>query len=308
LFDRILPLPRNSPEMWADLLEPPYDVAIFPRWDVDYWSTRQLAFLSQAPIRIGFDRGSYVFDQPVDGWAQAYFTDLVRAPGDLHEVRKSEEMLRHLGMTEPVPDPGLQLPADATDWAAAYLAERGISDFAVLTVSAGAKQRIWPVENFLSVVDALHREAKLHCLVVGADDAVEAGLWLEQMRPGVVTSAAGSTALPAAAALMARATIYVGNNTGPMHIAAASGVPVVEVSCHPRTGRDDHPTSPTRFGPYATRSRVLQPEAQSERCREGCSITTTQHCIRDVSPLDVIDAALQLLAAEAGRSPGFMSL
>jgi ADP-heptose:LPS heptosyltransferase len=303
LFDRILPLAPNSPEIWAGLLAPPYDVAILPRWDVDYWSTRQLAFLSRAPIRIGFDRGPFFYDQPIDGWAEAYFTDLVRLRSDLHEVRKSEEMLRHLGMIEPIPDPCLQLPPDAMDWAARYLAGREVADFAVLTVAAGARQRVWPIENFLPVIDALDRDARLHCLVVGADDAVEAGAWLQQMRPGVVTCAAGSISMSATAALIARAAIYVGLDTGPMHIAAASRVPVVEISCHPGSGRADHPCSPVRFGPYATPSRVLQPRAQSDMCRDGCSVTNEPHCIRAVAPLDVVEAALRLLAAGDGERP-----
>ena len=128
-------------------------------------------------------------------------------------------------------------------------------------------------------------------------------MWLQQMRPGVVTSAAGVVAIPATAALIARAKIYVGMDTGPMHVAAAGRIPVVEISCHPSSGRADHPNSPARFGPWGTPSRVLQPQARSEQCRDGCSVINAPHCIRAVASADVVDAALQLLAAGAGSRP-----
>src|SRR3981081_3404329 len=56
LFDQIISIPSEAPQAWRQLVEPPYDIAICPRWDVDYWSTRQLAMLSRAPMRVGFDR------------------------------------------------------------------------------------------------------------------------------------------------------------------------------------------------------------------------------------------------------------
>jgi ADP-heptose:LPS heptosyltransferase len=68
LFDSVISVPRAPGKSWRPLVGAGYDVAICPRWDVDYWSTRHLATLSQAPIRIGFDRGAYRYDEPNDGW------------------------------------------------------------------------------------------------------------------------------------------------------------------------------------------------------------------------------------------------
>ena len=296
LFDRVLQVPPAPGEAWRSLLEAPYDLAICPRWDVDHWATRRLALLSQAPIRIGFDRGPYRHDEPIDGWAGAFFTHLVRAPCDCHEVMKGEALLRFLGAAEPAPDPRLWLTEAAKNWAGDFIRAQRLDRFVVLAVSATWERRIWPVANFLPVIDALvRRHPDLRFVVIGAEDAVASGAWLQQMRPEIVTSAVGAPPVLSSAALIARSDLYVGMDTGPMHLAAASGVPVVEISCHPLSGSADHPNSPSRFGPYATRSHILRPAVPLAPCVDGCTAEHEPHCITQVATSDVAQAALALL-------------
>jgi ADP-heptose:LPS heptosyltransferase len=172
LFDRVLSISPGPSEAWRALVDPPYDLAICPRWDVDYWSTRQLALLSQAPVRISFDRRPYRYDEPRDGWAGAYFTDLVRTSSDQHEVLKGHDLLHFLGATGPAPNPRLWLPEAAKGWAGEFVRAHRLDRFAVLAVSARHNNRVWPVENFLPVIDAIRKATGLSFIVVGADDAV----------------------------------------------------------------------------------------------------------------------------------------
>ena len=295
LFDRVLSIPAGALSSWRALLEAPYDLAICPRWDVDYWSTRHLAMLSQAPVRVGFDRGPYRYDQTDDGWAGAYFTDLARTRSELHEVLKGQDLLRCLGIGGPTLDPQLCIPDISTRWAAEYVEHHRLGRFAVLAVSAASQHRIWPVQNFLPVVDALHGAGNWRFVVVGAQDAVESGAWLERMRPEAVVCATGTVPLLCSAALIALSDLYIGMDTGPMHLAAASRVPVVEISCHPASGGIDHPNSPKRFGPYATRHRILQPLQPLMPCVDGCGVLDSPHCIKQIHASQVIEAAQQLL-------------
>jgi ADP-heptose:LPS heptosyltransferase len=300
LFDRIIRLLPGQAQSWPDLLQPPYDLAILPRWDVDHWSTRDVALLSGAPIRVGFERGPYRYDLPFDGWAAAYFTHLARTAPDRHEVAKGQDMLDFLGATETAPPPRLWIPADAEAEADAFLRERGLQHFAVLTVSAGWPNRIWPIENFLEVIDGLVEAAAFRdFVVIGAEDAAASGAWLERRRPGRVVSAAGTLPLLSSAALIGKAALYLGLDTGPMHMAAAAGVPVVEISCHSVSGAADHCNSPDRFGPYATPYRILRPAQPLPPCEDGCSLETESHCIRQVQPATVVAAALDLAAARS---------
>lgn len=295
-LDRVVALPWRPVESRTAFLDPPYDLAICPRWDVDAWATRPLALLSGAPIRVGFDRGVYRYDNPVDGWSGAYFTDLVRVPADLHEVAKAAALLRFLGLEGDAARPQLWLTSATQAEAADFLGGHGLDAFAVLAPAAGWPNRAWPAANFLPVVDAL-AGIGLRSLVIGAADATPAGTFLAERRPGVVVSAAGVLTLPQSAAASARARLYIGADTGPMHLAAAACVPVVEISCHPLSGRADHPNSPRRFSPDNTRCRVLQPLRALAPCGEdGCTQIDRPHCISQVEAAAVIEAALALLA------------
>jgi|HubBroStandDraft_1064217.scaffolds.fasta_scaffold00152_19 ADP-heptose:LPS heptosyltransferase len=296
IFDRVVAMPLEPSDGRLGLLDPPYDLAICPRWDVDHWSTRQLALESRAPIRVGFDRGPYRHDEPRDGWVGAYFSHPVRTRSDYHEVAKGGDLLHFLGASTPAPDPRLWLSAAEEGEAEAFIRGHRLERFAVLAVAARWSHRVWPVENFLTVIDDLvTRESALRFVVVGGEDALAPGAWLHQMRPETVVHAAGSLPLLASAALIARSVLYIGMDSGPKHMAAAAGVPVVEISCHPRSGSIDHPNSPSRFGAYATRNRVLRPARARAPCVDGCMIMGEAHCIVQVPAADVVAAALSLL-------------
>jgi hypothetical protein len=88
--------------------------------------------------------------------------------------------------------------------------------------------------------------------------------------------------------------MFCGNDAGPMHLAAAAGIPVLEVSCHPRGGDDLHPNSPWRFAPWGVPHRILQPEIHLDECDIGCQ-ASVPHCILEVSVDSVIRAMASLL-------------
>jgi heptosyltransferase-2 len=97
--------------------------------------------------------------------------------------------------------------------------------------------------------------------------------------------------------------LFVGNDAGPMHLAAAAHVPIVEVRCHPRSGQPAHRYGPARFGPRPGPAVTLQPAGAAAGCVESCE-ALEPHCILSTTVEDVVSAATQLLAAVPGlRSP-----
>jgi heptosyltransferase-2 len=91
--------------------------------------------------------------------------------------------------------------------------------------------RIWPAERFAEVARRLVDMYDADIVVVGGPDEVEmaAGMEAHVERPGRVHVMAGRTSIHVTAALIARCDLFVGNDSGPMHIAAAVGTPVVAV-------------------------------------------------------------------------------
>jgi heptosyltransferase-2 len=112
------------------------------------------------------------------------------------------------------------------------------------------------------------------------------------------TGLAGRTTLRETAAVLERCRLYVGNDSGPLHLAAAGGVPCVEISCHPATGRPDHENSPDRFGPWGVPHVVLRAASPRAPCDGYCG-AQAPHCILEVDVDAVVAAADSLLAPAA---------
>ena len=100
--------------------------------------------------------------------------------------------------------------------------------------------------------------------------------------------------LRAVCAVLERCELFVGNDTGAAHLAAAMECPTVVVSRHPRDGDPGHANSPARFAPRCSRYRVLQPLKGYGGCVSYCR-ANEPHCILGVSVDRVVAAATELL-------------
>jgi ADP-heptose:LPS heptosyltransferase len=69
----------------------------------------------------------------------------------------------------------------------------------------------------------------------------------------------GKTTLRQAAAVLEHCTLFIGNDSGLKHLAAAAGIPVVEISGFRKGGDPNHPNSPSRFHAWGVPHRVAQP-------------------------------------------------
>jgi heptosyltransferase-1 len=161
------------------------------------------------------------------------------------------------------------------------LANAGIGTFAILNPGAGWGAKRWPGERYGYVARALAKDGVRAVLNYGPGEenlAREA----EAASDGAATSMKCS--ITELIALTRRARLFVGGDTGPMHLAAALSVPVVAIF---------GPTDPARNGPFGTRSIVL---------RNSASRTTharnprPDEAMLEIGVDEVVDAARRLLA------------
>jgi len=126
------------------------------------------------------------------------------------------------------------------------LAELGIGEFAILNPGAGWGAKRWPAERYGEVAGKLADQGIASILNYGPgeEELVRAA---EAASGG--TARAMSSTITELIALTRRARLFIGGDTGPMHLAAALRVPVVAIF---------GPTDPARNGPYGTRSIVLR--------------------------------------------------
>jgi ADP-heptose:LPS heptosyltransferase len=267
-----------------------YDIAVVPRWGEDVYDASILALLSGAPCRVG-----YSARRPTkNGAYDRFYTLVVDDRSVRHEVERNLHLLSELRTD--VRDDALELWLSDEDErvASQALASTGAEALVALSPGAGSPRRIWPIQRYLQVGHWLvDRGARL--VVVGGPG--DEG-WGEELRRigGDVIDLTNRTTIRETAAVLARCSLFCGSDSGPMHLAAAVGVPIVEVSCHPVSGDDLHPNSPKRFGPWGVPNRVVQPYAPKDDCAAGCRFEVP-HCILNIR-VDSVIAAIESLMVE----------
>jgi heptosyltransferase-1 len=153
--------------------------------------------------------------------------------------------------------------------------------------SAGTPHKRWSAAGYAQVAQRLRDATGTVSVVLFGPAPSE-----RELAESIVAQAGGAARLapPTAslgdlAALLASCRLYVGGDTGPMHVASLVGTPVVQIL---------GPTDPVENAPYAgTPSRTVREPVACSPCRRGCATAT---CLRLVTPDAVFEAARELLA------------
>ncbi len=236
-----------------------------------------LARCSGAPVIYGSA-------QPRENLASMFYTRQVIPSGD-HIVQQNLSLAEAVAQRT-LQTPRVEFPRDDTadQECAGRLKERSIQDFVLLNPGAGWGAKQWPAERFGQVARQLAEDGLKSFINVGPDEAHIAHA-VEAAGGGAETFTGSLTQL---IALMRRTRLFIGGDTGPMHLAAALGIPVVGIF---------GPTNPVRNGPFGTPNVVL---------RSPSSTTSYSHVAQlddgllEITSEQVVAAAQQLLKEPHG--------
>jgi heptosyltransferase-2 len=281
-----------------------YDLALIPRWEVDKYFATTVAYLSRADRIVAYSEAVSKEKAIKNRGFDRLLTHPVNGGHGLHEVERSLGLAKFVGA--PAADASLELWTDADDETAAeqLLGEAGLlPGTAVVAIAPGAAlgRRQWPADRFAEVATALSQRHGLHSVVVGGPEDAALGAQIAELAGGSAIDLTGRPSLRQVVAILRRCRLFIGNDSGPMHLAAAVGTPVVEVSCHPTGGDPEHHNAPERFGPWGTISEIVRPAAPRSPCVDGCQ-SVEAHCILDVSVEQVTGAADRLLDRERSET------
>lgn len=308
-IDEILMLPKVRPAWlpqgarrllaavglyWTRLRKRHFDFAVSPRWDVDTHLATFLCVLTHAASRVGYSEKTSPEKQRINrGFDAAYDICLPSGPVR-HEVLRNLSIADVLGATATDATLEIQLTERDRRKAAKLLAKVPDSTKLVaIGIGAASPSRRWPLERYGDVVNRLTREHNIQPAIVGS--AAELGEALElaallQQTPIIVSGAR----LREVCAVLERCDLFVGNDSGCAHLAAAMDCKVIVISRHPRDGGPNHFNSPLRFAPHCAHGRVLQPATALNGCKEACR-SGQPHCITKVSVEEVVAAARLML-------------
>jgi len=307
--DQILTLPpiRKTPYMtdarllWAALKlffgqvrKQHYDYAISPRWDADMHPANLLCLLAPARRTVGFpDRAKMRMDFPFKIFGDMFD---ITVPGDgvMHEVLRGRSIVSELGGISSNLGPEVfSLPEHERK--AAELLRKAPAETLKLAIGIGAQApfRRWPLENYAQVLRELTAQRNVYPVIVCGPSEVEQASQMVKMLP-MPSCIVAESDLRVTASVLKQCAIFIGNDSGPAHLAAASGCAMVVISPHPVNGDPNHANSPIRFSPYCQQCIVLQPNIARAPCRTHC-MGDTPHCILGILPDMVVESMLKLM-------------
>jgi len=280
---------RKYKQVWkfarTSLRKKQIDLALLPRWDVDFHHAASTAYFSGARARIGYSETVHPGKQWFNRGSDKLLTRAIDDREPKHEVERNLDFLRAVGGTAVDDSLELWLSEEDREYAKRVFEPEGVGEdkrIIGLVPGAGHPKRQWPLGRFIQLGLLLLREFDCRIVIVGGPgDRERASRLSEALGPRAV-SVAGQTTLRQTAALLERTNLVIANDSGPMHLAAAAGVPVVEISCHPADGDPLHANSPRRFHPWASQYGVVQPKHTQSPCTSSCEWHDA-HCILGVS-------------------------
>ena len=279
------------------------DMVVVPRADPDQRWAPLVAVLSGAPRRISLTDALTTGGRLKRLQAEPFFSETVQVSlGVLHESARRLEIARRLGVN--TPDRRLETWVNQSDEARAeaFVTSLPTGPRIAIGLGASAAVRTWPVERFGKLLDRLSAGGVVvPVIIVGPHEMA----LVEALRAACrvpVYCLAGAT-LGASIAILRRCTLFIGNDSGPMHLACSVALPVVEISAHPVGASDRHPNSPEKCGPVGAATKVVRPLLPaSDSCSGGCQ-QLAAHCILGVGVEDVVAAieALGVLPRDSNR-------
>jgi heptosyltransferase-2/heptosyltransferase-3 len=251
----------------------------------DHWWGALLAYMAGIPRRIGYDLPD----------VRPFLTHRVPYV-KRHAVLQSMRLVQD--WTKPVPRADIDYSFPVAEADRQFIRDvlttaqvPATAPIIVIHAGAGTPIKQWSPENWAMVADRLASKLQATVVFTGSDREHNLIFQIMDKMKQRTVSLAGDTNVAQLAALYERATVALGADSGPLHLAVASGTPTVHLY---------GPADPDEFGPWGnpTRQIVLTSDIGCRPCRilDWPGDNPVNHpCIRDIKPQRVYEAALQAI-------------
>ena len=244
-----------------------------------------ITYFAKIPFRIGWDKNM--------GFLLTERLKHTKEKGRKHETEYTLDMLEILNL--PTEDKTTYFPIndDADKRIEELLAKEGLKKeekFIVIHPSASCRSKRWPPNYFSELVKTLRDKTNLKIAVITA--AGEKRFAEEIVEKNDIIDLRGGLTISEVGSLLKRAQLFISNDSGPVHIAAALNTPVISIF-----GRKDPGLSPTRWAPLGEASLYLHKDIGCLACRAHDCLKGFL-CLKAISPQEVLEAATRLIEAK----------
>lgn len=250
-----------------------------------------LSILSGAEVRVGFEKGF------CKEWNHLFNNWRVSLPDDrISRFERNLKLLQGLGLD--TDDSSLKLYVSAEDrrYTFNFLQEQGLlNQYPLIAIHPGTSEKTlykrWFSEEYAQVADGLVEELGASIVVTWGPGERETAERVRSLMKSRAVVACPTRSLKQLAGIYEHCHLYIGGDTGPMHIASLMGVPVVAIY---------GPTDPVVNAPYPGIPSVLVREnLPCSPCRDrNCQ---RLDCLKAINHEEVLKAAMDLLFSPTGR-------
>ena len=266
------------------LQEHNFDAAvIFTSYSQSPLPAALLCYLAGIPLRLAHCREN-PYQMLTDWVSDPEPHDVIR-----HEVRRQLDLVADVGYRATNENLSFAVPAADLAWMGRRLSAIGVQPYQpwiLLHPGATAASRRYPARHWSEVVRRLTDEFGYSVVLTGASDEIST---IEEIRCAAdglrAHSFAGELDLGKLGAAISLASVVVSNNTGPAHMAAAIGTPLVDLYAL---------TNP-QHTPWQVESRVLFHDVPCRFCYKSICPEGHHHCLEMVDPARVVEAVLDLM-------------
>jgi heptosyltransferase-3 len=233
-----------------------FSVTIYPVYSREIIGDYMIA-VSGAREKIGYDGDYRNISKSTREKTDTYYTELILAsPGILQESERNKEFVERLAAHLGVPvHITAYLPVFTPSVEDMHTAEQLLytagfdptKKYMIVCPGSSSSNKNWPVEKFADLITQLHQTYGLEVIVGGSTQETATTKALQGLLPFSIIDLTGKTTLPVFGAVCKKAEIYIGNDTGTTHIAAATGLVTV---CIVGEGID-------RFFPYGNTEKNI---------------------------------------------------
>ncbi len=247
--------------------------------------TNALLFFSGIPLRVGFKNKKLGF------FLNKTILD-TRVMGAKHESEYCLDLIKSLGMDiDKKYSIYASIDNESEKWTDKLLTEYNIADEKLVAIHPGASciSKRWPPILFSQVIDQIVLNYKIKVIVIGAGDNQ---LIAEEVIAGCKSSIidfTGKTSVSHLISLLKRCSLLISNDSGPVHLAAGVGTPVVSIF-----GRNQPGLSVMRWRSLGYKDISLHKDVGCKEClAHNCQIGF--QCLKAIEVRDVVNAANRIL-------------
>lgn len=243
-----------------------------------------LSWISGASVRIGFN------DE--HRWRGKYYTQVVQSvPGVQHRIDRDLETLKLINIHADSTDPQLWLTPEEEKSADQLLDQLGVQrSHSRVILQPGARYwfKAWPPDRYAELADRLISQYDCQVVIGGSCQEVDLAQQIRQTAKSKPVIIAGRTTIKQFSAIAKKSLLFVGSDSGAMHIASAVGTPVVALF---------GPSNPREWGPRGGPAEVLYRAIDCRICFHPTCTRGEENCMRLISIEEVYAAAQRLLLA-----------